>query len=135
MLDKINVSIILYVLVFLWVFIFAISVVIKYSIKKKLSKKDKKELKKIFKEIKTKKSNKEKIIDYDKLYHKILKKFGYNWTFWEILKKEPNEVWDLNKVWELHKLRNKLVHDFDDLDLSLEKKSKEYEKQIIFILD
>lgn len=58
-------------------------------------------------------SYKEQIIDIDKLYHKTLLEWGYNWTFWEILKSKPSEIWDLQKIWELHKLRNKLVHDFD----------------------
>lgn len=60
-------------------------------------------------------SNKEQIIDIDKLYHKVLLEASYSWTFWEILKSEPSEIWDLNKIWELHKLRNKLVHEFDVL--------------------
>lgn len=122
--------------IFISVLFFWISIVIKYSIKKKLSNEDKKEFLKLFRGIKKQESNKEKIIDYDKLYHKILIKLWYDWTFWEILKREPNEIWNINKVWELHKLRNKLVHEFDkDFDFSLEKKVKEYEKQIEFILE
>jgi uncharacterized protein YutE (UPF0331/DUF86 family) len=51
-------------------------------------------------------------------------------TFGEILKSKPREIDDLNKIWELHKLRNKLVHDFDLLDdIILTKKSKEYQKE------
>lgn len=58
-------------------------------------------------------SYKEQIIDIDKLYHKILLEAGYNWTFWEILKSKPSEIWNINNIWELHKIRNTLVHDFD----------------------
>lgn len=128
---------ILAIIIFIWTIFFGVQVVLKYSKKKKLTEKQKKEFKKLFKSIKSPHNNpKEQIIDYDKLYHKILLALEYEGTFWEILKKEPNEIWDLDKVWELHKLRNKLVHDFDLLSPSiLAKKSKEYEKQIKFILD
>ena len=67
------------------------------------------------KRITTLSSFKEQIIDIDKLYHKILLEAGYVWTFWDMLKSEPSEIWNLNKIWELHKCRNKLVHDFDSL--------------------
>jgi len=76
-------------------------------------------------------SYKEQIIDIDKLYHKVLLEAGYNWTFWEILKTEPSEIWNLQKIWELHKLRNKLVHDFDLLsEKILKKNSNEYKSEI-----
>jgi uncharacterized protein YutE (UPF0331/DUF86 family) len=43
------------------------------------------------------------------------------------LKLEPSEIVDLQKIWELHKLRNKLVHDFDLLsEKILKQKSKDY---------
>ena len=76
-------------------------------------------------------SYKEQIIDIDKLYHKILLEAGYNWTFWEILKQEPSEIWNLQKIWELHKLRNKLVHDFDLLsEKVLKNNADDYSKEI-----
>ncbi len=76
-------------------------------------------------------SYKEHIIDIDKLYHKVLQEAWYKGTFWEILKTEPSEIWDLQKIWELHKLRNKLVHDFDLLsERKLREKSEEYQKEI-----
>ena len=78
---------------------------------------------------------KEQLIDMDKLYHKILLEWWYKWTFWEILKSEPSEIWNINTIWELHKLRNKLVHDFDILSESLLKKKVEnYKKQIIGLI-
>ena len=127
--------IIFFTLFFISTLVFWISIILKFSKKKKLSEDDKKELKNIFKNMKTSKSDKEKLIDYDKLYHKILQKFWYNWTFWEILKTKPNEIWNLNKVWELHKLRNKLVHDVDEkIKENLFLKVKEYEKEIDIIL-
>jgi len=51
------------------------------------------------------------------------------------LKLNPKEVIDINKIWELHKLRNKLVHDFDLISESmLRKKITEYEKEINALL-
>ena len=135
LLKNTNFLIIFFTLFFISTLVFWISIILKFSKKKKLSEADKKELKNIFKNMKTSKSDKEKLIDYDKLYHKILQKFWYNWTFWEILKAKPNEIWNLNKVWELHKLRNKLVHDVDEeIKENLFLKVKEYEKEIEIIL-
>ncbi|MDD5769631.1 MAG: hypothetical protein PHE25_01580 [Candidatus Gracilibacteria bacterium] len=94
---------------------------------KKLSKSQVIEFQKILKKISTNISSKEKIIDADKLFHKILLSYGYIGTFGEILKQEPKIISDIDKVWELHKLRNKLAHDFDLLEeRALIKKSKEY---------
>lgn len=119
----------------LGVFVFGISVIIKFSRKRKLSLEKKEFYTRHFHKISKKDSSKEKIIDYDKLYHKILQGLDYKWTFWEILKQCPNEIGDINKIWELHKLRNKLVHDFDILsELELRKKEKQYEKQVKDIL-
>ena len=135
LLKNTNFLIIFFTLFFLSTLVFWISIILKFSKKKKLSEADKKELKNIFKNMKVNKSDKEKLIDYDKLYHKILQKFWYNWTFWEILKTKPNEIWNLNKVWELHKLRNKLVHYVDEkIKENLSLKVKEYEKEIEIIL-
>lgn len=61
-------------------------------------------------------SSKEKIVTYDKIYHNILKETGYKWNFWEILKKKPSVIGDINKIWELHKLRNVLVHEIESSD-------------------
>jgi len=129
----------LYIYIIIWFFIslisYALFTVIKLSIKKKIPKQKKAYLNKLFKDISIKNWSKEKIIDYDKLYHKILIEMWYSWTFWEILKLEPNEIWNINKVWELHKLRNKLVHDFDSIDEKyLKSKEKEYKNEILFIL-
>lgn len=115
-----------FLIIIYWIFL-----VIKYS-KKKLLSDEKREFilnnfKKIFADI----DIKHKIIDYDKLYHKILVEIWYEWSFGEILKLEPKEISDINKIWELHKLRNKLVHDFDLLDDGiLNKKAEEYKGEI-----
>ncbi len=128
---------ILAIVIFVWSLFFGVNVVVKYSRKRKLDENKKKEFQKLFKKISSDyNDSKQKIIDYDKLYHKILQALGYEGSFWEILKKEPNEIWDLDKVWELHKLRNKLVHEFDLVsEATLRKKASLYEKQIEFILE
>jgi len=111
---------------FLWIFL-----IIKFSKKNKINLNTKKDLEKKFKQIKSINSNKEKIIDYDKLFHKILHNLWYSWTFWEILKTEPRIISDINKIWELHKFRNKLVHDFDLMSENVLKlNALEYEKII-----
>lgn len=125
--------ILLGILFFLWVIYWWFSIIAKYS-KESLSKQDRKELKKNFTDAKKIKSNREKMIFYDKIMHNILLKLWYKWTFWEILKQKPIQIENLNKVWELHKIRNKLVHELDFEVENFEKKLKEYEYQIEFIL-
>lgn len=103
-----------------------------YNSKKKLTKKEITYYKTLSKEVSIKSiSNKEKIITFDKIYHDILKKSGYKWTFWEILKKKPIIIQDLNSIWELHKLRNKLVHEVEfNEEKLLEKQVKNYFNEI-----
>lgn len=86
-----------------------------------------KDFQKKLKQVSNNISSKEKIIDADKLFHKILIELWYNGDFWEILKQKPIIIWDIDKIWELHKIRNKLVHDFDNYDeVFLRWKSKDY---------
>ena len=120
----------------IWIIIIALIILFIFrNKKKKLTTSQKKEITRFFNKIKKSKSNKEKIIDFDKLFHKILIELWYKWNFWEILKKEPKEVININKIWELHKLRNNLVHQFNnEKDDFLEKKVKEYIKEINLIL-
>lgn len=81
-------------------------------------------------------SYKEQVIDMDKLYHKILLEAWYKWTFWEILKQKPSEISDLNQVWELHKFRNKLVHEFNNCSLiELKEKAAYYVIEIKKLLN
>ena len=89
-----------------------ISVIFYRKNKKQLKKCDIKDFWCHLKKISTRDvSDKEKIIDYDKLYHKILLKAWYTGSFWDILKKTPKEIQNLNKIWGLHKIRNHLVHE------------------------
>ena len=70
----------------------------------------------------------EKIVQYDKIYHHILKSLGYRWSFGEILKRNPKEIRNLNEVWELHKLRNRLVHDLKKPNVDIEGYANKYKK-------
>lgn len=92
--------------------------------------------KKILKHISELTSSKEQILEYDKLYHKILLELKYKWSFWEILKQHPSIISDINKIWELHKLRNKLAHEFDNISNEiLTQKSHEYKQHILTLLN
>ena len=73
----INMYVWLLIIFFVWIISYAIITVIKFSIKKKLPNNRKIYLNKLFKWISKKISSKEKIIDYDKLYHKILLEMWY----------------------------------------------------------
>lgn len=120
---------------FLVVVLYGLTLILKFSWKKKLTEADKKQYNKLLNKIETEKSDKQKIIDYDKLYHKILQSLWYKWDFWSILKTTPNEIKDINKIWELHKLRNDLVHDFNVYSKDvLKKASKDYKKELDRIL-
>lgn len=120
----------LIIILVLWIFI-----VLKFSKNKKLDLYVKNELNNNFNKVKSNSSSKMRVIDFDKLYHKILFKLWYNWTFWEILKSNPKVINDINKIWELHKLRNKLVHDFDNIsETILSKRAKEYQNIITELL-
>lgn len=128
-----QIFILIWILFFLWIIYWWFSLIAKYS-KESLTKEDRKELKKNFLEAKKIKSKREKMIFYDKIMHNIFLKLGYKWTFWEILKQKPIQIENLNKVWELHKIRNKLVHELDFEVENFDKKLQEYENQIEFIL-
>jgi len=118
--------------IFFLIFLVWIIILLNFFLKKKTISKEKKEfLIKNFKRICVNIDKKHQIIDFDKLYHKILLEIWYKWTFSNILKLKPKQIWDLNKIWELHKLRNKLVHDFDLLEQTiLNKKSRDYKIEV-----
>ena len=120
----------LYIIFFVLVIIIWIILIIKFTKKYKISSEKIVFFNKQLKRILSSESHKEQIIDIDKLYHKVLLEAWYTWTFWEILKSEPSEIWNINKIWELHKIRNKLVHDFDLLSKQiLKKRAFEYIKE------
>lgn len=75
------------------------------------------------------------VIDLDKLYHKILLWIWHKWDFGSILKSEPREIGDINKIWNLHKVRNKLVHDFNTHSEDfLRRNADEYKMEVEILL-
>ena len=100
--------------------------------RKKLNQEQIKSLKKLLKNIELNiDSTQHQILEIDKLYHKVIILAWYNWTFWEILKLNPKEITDINLIWELHKIRNKIAHDFDIMDQkTLLVKAKTYKKEV-----
>lgn len=116
---------------FVSIFTFWIFTVFFSKKKRKLAPQEKKKFLKKQQQIQRSISEKEKIIDYDKLYHKIFQGLGYSGDFGSILKSEPKQISDIQKIWKLHKVRNKLVHDLDDMSVSvLRKYVKEYEREV-----
>ena len=121
----------IYIIVFVLILLIWIFLIFKYTKKYKISPEKLTFFNTQLKKIISHWSYKEQIIDIDKLYHKTLLAAGYTWTFWKILKSEPSEIWNIQKIWELHKLRNKLVHDFDNLTQNvLQKKASDYWNEI-----
>ncbi len=73
----------------------------------------------------------QQIIEYDKIYHSILKALWYSGTFWEILKQNPKEIKNIQTIWDVHKLRNSLVHDLRDYDERMLKKQATSYKKVL----
>lgn len=115
-----------------WVFVFWFYISVFFLKKRKKLDREKilffnKQLKNISWEV----SEKQKILSYDILYHKILLAVWYIWTFWEILKQKPLVIQDLEVIWQLHKLRNRIAHEFDAIDEKLlQQKSKQFHSEI-----
>jgi len=118
-----------------WVVLMLGILLLMFQKKKKLPVASKKKFFVYLQKIENISSTEQQIIEADKLYHQILKAYGYKWTFWEILKQKPKVISDIQAIWELHKLRNKLVHELGTMDTKmLVRKSKEYQKEINKIL-
>jgi hypothetical protein len=80
-------------------------------------------------------SSTERILQYDKILSYILAEYGYEWTLGDQLKSRPHELYDIEEVWRLHKLRNKLAHDLHELSEStLKKEATRYEKLLFDLL-
>ena len=119
------------VVIIIWLVLFVLALKVYFSSQKKLSWEKIKFFLKRLEKISKENSYKSQILDFDVLYHKILLELWYKWNFWEILKQSPLVIDDLDEVWKLHKLRNKLAHDFDILEESvLKRKSQDFQKAI-----
>lgn len=77
----------------------------------------------------------ERIMRYDMIMHHILKDYGYSGTVGDQLKAKPRVIRDLNAIWSLHKLRNKLAHSMETVSEGLlERKAEEFEKEVLRLL-
>lgn len=81
-----------------------------------------------------KESSKTQIVEYDKLYHAILKDLWYSGSFGEILKRKPREIHNIQEIWSLHKLRNILVHELNEPKIDMKKKAENYKRVILAFL-
>ncbi len=125
----------MWIFLFIIIWLFVVYVLLNTKLKKsrkKLNQEQIKSLKRLLKNIELNiDSAQHQILELDKLYHKVLREAWYNWTFWEILKLNPKEINDINLIWDLHKLRNKIAHDFDLMDQkTLLAKAKTYKKEV-----
>ncbi len=83
----------------------------------------------------SKKSSREKIIDYDILIHKVFIALWYEWSLGTILKSQPKEIKEIDELWRLHKTRNTLVHEESQhSEKSLKVLVNQYEKYIVSLL-
>ncbi len=72
---------------------------------------------------------------YDMIMHHILKDYGYSGNVGDQLKAKPRMIHNLDAIWSLHKLRNKLAHSMDIISVDLlEKKAQEFEKEVLKLL-
>lgn len=106
-----------------------------FSPKKQLRKDKKAYYRKEIQKISTLPSPTERIIRYDMILHHILKDYGYSGNVGDQLKAKPRVIRDLNAIWSLHKLRNKLAHSMDTVSEGLlERKADEFEKEMLKLL-
>lgn len=77
---------------------------------------------------------KEQFIFLDSLYHRTLQEYGYRGTFWEILLKKPKEIHNIEKIWKLHKMRNKMVHELEYELKNIGENIEAYKKEFFKLL-
>lgn len=59
-------------------------------------------------------SNRESIIECDNILSHVLRELGYRGNLGDQLRKKPYVVRSkLDELWQLHRLRNKIVHELD----------------------
>jgi hypothetical protein len=77
----------------------------------------------------------ERIMRYDAILHFILEDYGYSGTVGDQLKAKPTMIGDLDRMWDLHKLRNHLAHEMKPIAHHvLESRSKLFEKELLRLL-
>jgi hypothetical protein len=117
------------------ILLFGVFLTFDFSSKKSLKKDKKNYYQKEIQKISTLPSSTERIIRYDMIMHHILKDYGYSGTVGDQLKAKPRMISNLDAVWSLHKLRNKLAHSMEIISEGLlEKKANEFEKVVLKLL-
>ena len=107
----------------------------RFSGKKDLKKDKKDYYRKEIQKVSTLPSPTERIMRYDMILHHILKDYGYSGNVWDQLKAKPRMMNNLNAIWSLHKLRNKLAHSMETISPDLlERKAQEFEKEVLKLL-
>lgn len=106
-----------------------------FSGKKELKKDKKDYYRKEIRKVSELPSPTERIMRYDMIMHHILKDYGYSGNVGDQLKAKPRVIRNLNTIWSLHKLRNKLAHSMETVSEGLlEKKADEFEKEVLRLL-
>lgn len=106
-----------------------------FSPKKHLKKDKKSYYQKEIQKISALPSPTERIMRYDMVMHHILKDYGYSGTVGDQLKAKPRVITNLDAIWSLHKLRNKLAHSMETVSEGLlERKAEEFEKAVLRLL-
>lgn len=125
----------LFLTVIILVLLFGVFLTFWFSGKKELKKDKKAYYQKEIQKVSTLPSPTERIMRYDMIMHHILKDYGYSGTVGDQLKAKPRMMNNLNVIWSLHKLRNKLAHSMETVSTDLlERKADEFEKEILRLL-
>lgn len=123
----------LYTIIWIVLFLCVITIYLsfKYSKKKKLPLKRKHYYSNKLAQIE-KEDYYKQIILFDSMLSNILKELWYEWWLWEQLRRKPTIIFkQLNPIWELHKLRNRIAHELWVINENLLKNSAARYKQII----
>ncbi|MDD2891576.1 MAG: hypothetical protein PHQ95_01290 [Candidatus Gracilibacteria bacterium] len=121
--------------VIILILLFGVFLTFWFSGKKQLTKGQKDYYRKEIEKTSVLPSSNEQILQYDKILHHILKDYGYKGTVGDQLKTKPYMIHNLDTIWSLHKLRNKLAHDMEIVSEGLlERKAEEFEKEVLKLL-
>jgi len=124
------------ILIFIGLTLIAIIIAkIKIKFQKKISEKDKNFIKTKWQKITNTNNNNQAILDADKLLQISLQKIGIKGSVGEQLKNKNNKISNINEIWEAHKIRNKIAHEFfepneKETQLTLKKYKKTIEEII-----
>lgn len=71
------------------------------------------------------------MVDADKLLDYVLTRHGFHGSLGEKLKAAAHKFSDLNGIWNAHKLRNRLVHEFEEVEKEeVERALKQFKKAL-----